>query len=156
LDDWRETAAGSLALVLLFDQVPRLLFRGTAQALATDAQALALARAMIDQAVDLSFRVDRRLFVYLPLEHSERLEDQRLSEFLIRTRVGRASYLAIAQHHLHIIERFGRFPHRNALLSRDSTAEELAFLAQLGADADADAEAGGGADGDDGDEGVDG
>jgi uncharacterized protein (DUF924 family) len=130
LEEWRYNTSGCLALILLLDQVPRNLFRGTARAFATDAQALALAHDMIDQALDLTCRVDRRLFIYLPLEHSEDLTDQRLSVFMIRTRVGRSSYLDFAERHLRLIERFGRFPHRNAALGRASTPDEVAFLAE--------------------------
>jgi uncharacterized protein (DUF924 family) len=128
LEDWRRTPAGCLALLLLFDQVPRNIFRGTAGAYATDPQALALAHHMIDHAHDLGFRADRRLFVYLPFEHAEDLEAQRLSVFLIRNRIGRPTLVAYAERHLRIIERFGRFPQRNTSLGRDSTPEELAFL----------------------------
>ncbi len=130
LEAWRQTPTGCLALLLLFDQVPRNIFRDTAAAFATDAQALALAHHMIDHAHDLGFRADRRLFVYLPFEHAETLEAQRLSLFLIRNRIGRPNLVSYAERHLRIIERFGRFPHRNAVLGRDSTPEELAFLAE--------------------------
>ena len=128
LDSWREAPAGCLALLLLFDQAPRHIFRNTADAFATDPLALALAHHMIDNAHDLGFRADRRLFVYLPFEHAECLEAQRLSLFLMRNRIGRPNLVAYAERHLRIIERFGRFPHRNAILNRTSTAEELAFL----------------------------
>jgi len=132
LDGWRETPAGYLALILLLDQAPRHLFRGTPRAFATDGAALVLAHEAIDRALDLGFRSDRRLFVYLPFEHSEALADQQASVFLIRTRIGRSGYLDYAERHLRIIERFGRFPHRNAILGRESTAEELAFLSEPG------------------------
>jgi uncharacterized protein (DUF924 family) len=129
LEGWRESPTGCLALLLLFDQAPRNIFRGSAAAFATDPLALALAHHMIDNAHDLGFRADRRLFVYLPFEHAENLEAQRLSLFLIRNRIGRPNLVTYAEHHLRIIERFGRFPHRNAVLGRASTPEELAFLA---------------------------
>lgn len=127
-EGWRDTPAGRLALILLFDQAPRNMFRGAPRAFATDDRALALAHEALDRADDLGCRADRRVFLYLPFEHSESLEDQRAAVFLFRTRLGDARYLDFAERHLRIIERFGRFPHRNGILGRDSTPEELEFL----------------------------
>jgi uncharacterized protein (DUF924 family) len=130
LDSWRESPGGALALILLLDRGPRHFFRGTGRAFATDEVARAVTHHMLDQAWDLQFRADRRLFTYLPLEHAESLAEQRLSVFLIRSRIGKANLVEVAERHLRIIERFGRFPQRNAILGRESTSEELAFLAQ--------------------------
>lgn len=116
-----------LARILVFDQFPRNMFRGTPQAFATDARALTLARAASAAARDLALPPDRRLFVYLPFEHSERMADQERSVALI-SGLGDAELTRYAERHREIIARFGRFPHRNAVLGRSSTPEEVAFL----------------------------
>lgn len=131
LDGWAESPSGLLALVILLDQVPRNIHRGTPQAFASDAKALALARLAVDRGLDAEFDEDGRLFLYLPLEHSESLADQERSVALFRA-LGHAEYLDYAIRHRDVIARFGRFPHRNAVLGRDSTAEELAFLEEPG------------------------
>lgn len=138
LDDWAGTPLGALALCLVLDQFPRNLFRGTARAFATDPKARAVARAAIDQGFDVDPGIDNdhRLFFYLPFEHSEDLEDQRRSVALQRDRMTGPdvdpSYVDYAQRHLAVIEQFGRFPHRNAILGRASTPEEEAHLAKHG------------------------
>lgn len=127
LDDWMGDATGALALVLLLDQIPRNAFRDSAHAWATDP----LARLMADRAIDAGF--DRatepalRMFFYLPFEHSEALADQHRSLALHRTLPGEDAD-EWARLHLQLIERFGRFPHRNAALGRTTTAEEQAYL----------------------------
>lgn len=131
LDGWAVTPHGLLALVILLDQVPRNMHRGSAATYATDLKALALARLGIDQGMDAGFDEDQKLFLYLPLEHSETLADQERSVALFRA-LGNADYLDYAIRHRDVIERFGRFPHRNAVLGRQSTAEELAFLDEPG------------------------
>jgi len=131
LDGWAVEPRGLLALVILFDQVPRNIFRGTARAFAGDARALALARLAVDRGFDQGMSVDERLFLYLPFEHAEDLADQERSVALFRA-LGDADYLDYALRHKDVIERFGRFPHRNAILGRPSTAAELAFLEQPG------------------------
>lgn len=128
LDGWVATPDGTLALLILLDQVPRNIHRGTPGAFATDAKALAIARHAVAVDLDLKFPVDRRVFFYLPFEHSEALADQRESERLTRERSGEAEAIRYAVRHREIIERFGRFPHRNAILGRESTPEELEFL----------------------------
>lgn len=128
LDGWAATSDGALALLILLDQVPRNIFRGTPRAFATDAKALAIANAAVAADHDLAQPVPRRVFFYLPFEHSERLDDQRTSERLVRQRSGEENAILYAVRHREIIERFGRFPHRNAILGRPSTAEELEFL----------------------------
>ena len=128
---WEEQPESALALVLLLDQVPRNIFRGTPRAYATDA----LAREVADRAMARGF--DRllppawRKFFYMPLHHSESVEDQRRSLDLLAAvpnDPARAENTRYARRYLDIIERFGRFPHRNACLGRLSTPEELAFL----------------------------
>jgi uncharacterized protein (DUF924 family) len=130
LDGWTMEAEGALALQILLDQVPRNAFRDSARMFATDAKARALADAALalghDQAIDPALR----LFFYLPFEHSENLADQQRAVALITPLGG--ELLRYALIHLEVIERFGRFPHRNAVLGRTSTPEELAFLAEGG------------------------
>ena len=131
LEGWRESAEGCLALCVLLDQAPRNVFRGTPRAFATDVAARAVARHAIERGFDLAFEdTDRRMFLYLPLEHSEELADQELCVALCRERIGDPEYLRYAERHREIIERFGRFPHRNAILGRPSTPEEIAFLTE--------------------------
>ena len=133
LDHWKDNADGALALCILFDQVPRNAFRGTARAFATDAQARAVARHSLALRFDRSHPSDdRRMFCYLPFEHSEDLEDQILAVRLLSERTADESAADYARQHLAIITKFGRFPHRNAILGRSSTAEELAFLKRPG------------------------
>lgn len=130
LDGWARSAEGALALLILLDQFPRNAFRGTARMYATDAQARAVARAAVDAGLDARIEPALRLFFCLPFAHSEDRGDQRLSVALNR-RLGRP-WLDHALGHQAIIERFGRFPHRNPLLGRRTTAAEQAFLDQGG------------------------
>lgn len=130
---WLATPATSLALVILLDQLPRNMFRGTARAFAADAHALAAARTALDRGHDLETPLIRRGFYYLPLEHSERLADQDEAVRLFRERADIGTNLKYAELHRDIIRRFGRFPHRNAILGRASTAEEIAYLDNGGA-----------------------
>jgi uncharacterized protein (DUF924 family) len=131
--DWEASAEGALALVLLLDQVPRNIFRETPRAFATDA----LARAAADRALARGF--DRivppawRLFFYMPFHHSEDLADQRRSLALSaslpqRNPDRRGSLRRYGRPYVEVIERFGRFPHRNRILGRQSTAEEIEFM----------------------------
>jgi uncharacterized protein (DUF924 family) len=132
LNDWREHPKACLALIILLDQVPRNVFRGTARAFATDPAARRLSHLAFERGYDAGFDTCERLFLYLPLEHSEDLADQRLSVEVTRHRIGDPEYIDYAEGHLRIIERFGRFPHRNAILGRVSTPEEVEFLKQPG------------------------
>jgi len=128
LADWQGEPKNCLALVILLDQFPRNMFRGTARAFAADAQARDAARTILDQGWDRAFSPDERMFAYLPFEHSESLEDQERS---LRLFEGNDNH-EWARRHWDIIRRFGRFPHRNALLGRTSTPEEADFLRQPG------------------------
>jgi uncharacterized protein (DUF924 family) len=120
-----------LALVLLLDQVPRNVFRGTPRAYASDAKARAVARVAIAAGFDAQLPPPQRAFLYLPFEHSELLEDQcacmALFEALPPEHLGPRTLAIVARHH-EIVARFGRFPHRNKVLGRVSTPEEEAFL----------------------------
>jgi uncharacterized protein (DUF924 family) len=131
-DDWRETPAGCVALCILLDQVPRNVFRGTAAAFASDPQARAVVRHALAQGYDRELPQAQKLFLYLPLEHSEDLADQELSVRLIGALDEVPEWLDYAIRHRDIIARFGRFPHRNAALGRVSTPEETVFLTQPG------------------------
>lgn len=132
LHGWRDSAEGCLALVLLLDQAPRNLFRDAARAFATDAAALELAYHAIARGFDRELPQGRRIFLYLPLEHSEDLADQETCVRLTAALDENPDWHDYAVQHRDIIARFGRFPHRNAALGRESTPEELAFLEQPG------------------------
>jgi uncharacterized protein (DUF924 family) len=134
-DDWAVTPRGALALVLLLDQLPRNLHRGSALAFAGDCKARSVARAAIAAHFDLGLTAFERMFLYLPFEHSEDPANQdesvRLFEAL-RPALGDDT-IGYAHDHRDVIRRFGRFPHRNAALGRTSTPEEEVYLAQPGA-----------------------
>lgn len=132
LDRWQETAEGSLALVLLLDQVPRNLYRNSTKAYAQDEKARAVTRHALALGQDLRVPPERRSFLYMPLEHSESLADQYLSVALFGALPNR-ELVKWAEAHLVLIERYGRFPHRNAVLGRRSTPAEDAYLAEDGA-----------------------
>lgn len=126
LAGWSHSAPGALALIILLDQFPRNSFRGTPRMYATDAAARTIADAAIAADHDQHLPKELRLFMYLPFGHSESLEDQERSVVLAQ-RLGQPD-LSHAEHHRDIIKRFGRFPHRNAILGRVSTQEEQAYL----------------------------
>jgi uncharacterized protein (DUF924 family) len=128
LDPWADTAEGSLALLILLDQFPRNAFRGTGHAFATDPLARAVARHAFEAGQDLQVEGDIRRFFYLPFQHSEDRADQDLQVRLFQTRMERKPDDRWAEHHQDIIARFGRFPHRNRALGRETTMEEQALL----------------------------
>jgi len=131
LDPWKNEARSCLALILVLDQFPRNMYRGDARMYATDGEALAAARHAVEHAFDRELLPFQRLFVYLPFEHSENLEDQRLSVELFRglaAEMGSDDLLMYSVRHMEIVERFGRFPHRNEILGRATTPEEAEFL----------------------------
>lgn len=127
-------ARGALAVILLLDQFTRNLFRDSARAFAGDAAALAIARDLVATGGDARLAPVERWFAYMPFEHSESMADQResLRLFGALAALGLAEPLAWAQKHFEVIERFGRYPHRNEVLGRNSTAEEIEFLRQPG------------------------
>jgi uncharacterized protein (DUF924 family) len=144
LDGWKATPRGRLALVILFDQFSRNMYRGTPRAFAYDAQALALATEGIAAGADAELRPIERVFMYLPFEHAEDLAAQdravALCEALQATVPSGdpdaklfAGYLDYARRHRDVIAKYGRFPHRNAILGRASTPDEQTYLAQPGA-----------------------
>ncbi len=135
LECWQDTPLAALALTVVLDQFPRNMFRGTAQAFASDALALETAQRMVADGFDRLLRPLERVFAYLPFEHAEDIDAQRRAlELFERLDPGLpgSSYLDYARRHHEIVARFGRFPHRNALLGRASTPEEVEFLKQPG------------------------
>jgi uncharacterized protein (DUF924 family) len=128
LETWKHDARGCLALVIVLDQFPRNMFRNTARAFEGDPRALAAARVIVARGWDKGYTEDERTFAYLPFEHSEALADQEESMRLFQGNPN----LEWARKHWEIIRRFGRFPHRNAALGRESTPEEIEFLKQPG------------------------
>lgn len=142
LGHWCDEPEGWLALILLLDQLPRMIHRGTPAAFAGDARALALTRQGLARRWERALVPIRQVFVYMPLEHAEDLACQELAvgrfgRLYRQAQAGErelfADFLDYAERHCQVIRRFGRFPHRNAILGRSSTVEESAFLAQPGA-----------------------
>jgi uncharacterized protein (DUF924 family) len=138
LDDWLVKAHGRLAFIILTDQMPRNIYRGSAQAYAWDTKALQAAKDGVAAQADRELGWDERSFFYMPFEHAENLLDQHLAVGLfalmrdespgeLRNQTGNS--LRFAQQHRDIILRFGRFPHRNAVLGRKSSAQEVDFVA---------------------------
>jgi len=126
-DGWTETAEGALALLILLDQFPRNLYRGSGHAFATDGKARAVARAAIERGFHLQVDPELRQFFLLPFEHSENLADQDFG-LAVATELADDEILKWVKIHRDIIVRFGRFPHRNPCLGRKTTPEEQAFL----------------------------
>jgi uncharacterized protein (DUF924 family) len=133
LQSWETSAEGALALVLLLDQVPRNIFRGTPRAYVTDPAARAAADRALERGFDQRVPPAWRIFFYMPFHHSEDIADQRRSAALFnalpRNPDRRGSLRRYGRPYLEVIERFGRFPHRNEILGRESTPAEIAFLA---------------------------
>lgn len=130
LAHWADEARSCLALVIALDQFPRNIYRGDARAFASDELARSVARVILERGWDKRMTQAEQLFAYLPFEHSESLEDQNLSCALMKD--FDAEQLRYAIRHREIIERFGRFPHRNDILGRKSTPAEIEFLKQPG------------------------
>ena len=132
LEDWKNGPRSCLALVLLLDQFPRNMFRGTARAFATDAKACELTRHAVSTGFDRELSPIMRMFLYLPLQHSENLNDQlesvRLTSELVSKDREYTKVLEHAEQHLETFRRFGRFPGRNQALGRQSTPNEVKFL----------------------------
>lgn len=131
LDDWMDTAEGAMALMILLDQFPRNVWRNTGHAFATDPLARHLALRALDAGRDQEVENDLRRFFYLPLQHAEDLALQERQVTLFQA-MDRPDDDRWAEHHHGVIARFGRFPHRNAALGRETTAEEAAFLEEDG------------------------
>jgi uncharacterized protein (DUF924 family) len=140
-DDWLSEAKGRLAYIIVLDQFSRNMFRGTARMFAFDSLALAAARQGLELGVDRQLGLDERSFFYMPFMHAEDLAAQDqcvdlfsglLAELPAELKESSASGVDFARRHRDIVKRFGRFPHRNALLGRTTTAEEAQFLTQPG------------------------
>jgi uncharacterized protein (DUF924 family) len=135
LESWKRAPDSCLALVILLDQFPRNMFRGSAKAFGADSLARDAARVILDNGWDKAMTPDERMFAYLPFEHSESLADQERCLALMKEIAlfpEAADLPKWAEAHLAIIRRFGRFPHRNAALGRATTPEEVEFLKQPG------------------------
>ncbi|MGV6801707.1 MAG: DUF924 family protein [bacterium] len=140
---WREAAAGrlatwsqsptaALALILVLDQFSRNIHRGTAEAFAQDHHALAIAKQAIAQGFDEKHSPEQQAFFYLPFMHQENIEEQKTCVALYNEKLPESENIRFAIDHCAIIQKFGRFPHRNKILQRDSTPEEITFLEQGG------------------------
>jgi uncharacterized protein (DUF924 family) len=127
LDHWQASAEGCLALIILIDQLPLNMFRGKAESFATEALSRDVARIAIQQGFDKKLSPEQQSFVYMPFMHSENLEDQDLSVQYF-SESGLEGNLRFAKHHREIVQKFGRFPHRNEILSRVSSEDELDYL----------------------------
>ncbi len=127
LESWGKTPEGSLALVIVLDQFPLNMFRGNAESFSTEAASRDVAAAAIDKKFDEALNDEQKAFLYLPFMHSESMEDQDRSVALFEA-AGLEDSLKWARHHRDIVGRFGRFPHRNAVLGRENSAEETAYL----------------------------
>ena len=134
LTHWTETARGGLALILILDQFPRNMFRTDPRAFATDPLAQQIAEQMLDAGLDRQLRLVERYFVYVPFMHSENRAHQQRSVMLFQQLAEERAYFdtPYVVRHQEVIDRFGRFPHRNTVLGRVSTPEELEFLKQFG------------------------
>ncbi|WP_218044990.1 DUF924 family protein [Kiloniella spongiae] len=132
LDHWADTAKGSLALCILLDQAPRNLFRNDSKTFSTDKKALEIAQKTVSKGWHKTLSQRERNFIFLPFEHSEDLAMQEKSLALYQDMDENPDWLTYAQKHEVIIRRFGRFPHRNQVLGRESTPEEIEFLQQPG------------------------
>ena len=141
LNDWADTPQRALALVLLTDQLPRNIYRDTAAAFASDAMARAVTVASLERGWDRLLAPIERVFLYIPLEHAESMADQaravelytRLFQEAPAAQLERyRNFLTFALRHRRVIERFGRFPHRNAIIGRESTPDEISFLQEPG------------------------
>ncbi len=128
LEHWKTSPEGCLALVIVLDQFPLNMFRGEAKSFSTEQQAVQASKYAIAQGYDQSIACERLAFLYMPLMHSENLVDQDLAVKLFE-QAGLEANLRFARHHRELIRRFGRFPHRNAILGRKSSREEVDYLA---------------------------
>ena len=129
--EWRADAVSRLAAIIVFDQFPRNMFRGSPLAFATDGLARREAKLALKEGADQMVHARQRAFFYLPFEHSETLEDQDKAVELF-SKIDNPDMLDYAERHRDVIRRFGRFPHRNVILGRTSTREEAVFLMQPG------------------------
>ena len=134
LDAWQETAEGALALIIILDQFPLNMFRAQVKSFETEKKAIAVALRAITSGFDKQLRNQKLRILLMPLTHSENLKDQELSfklckKYALRGQLASMMSLRFVKHHRNLIKEFGRFPHRNAILGRESTLEEIEYLA---------------------------
>lgn len=127
LDSWQHCAHGALALVIILDQFPLNMFRGLPQSFATEAISRDVARQAVSNGLDAQLSVEKKAFLYMPFMHSEDINDQEQSLTLFN-QPGLENNFRFAKHHHSIIQQFGRFPHRNKILGRESSEAELNYL----------------------------
>ncbi|MES9851338.1 MAG: DUF924 family protein [Candidatus Thiodiazotropha sp. L084R] len=127
LDEWLGSAHGCLALILILDQFPLNIFRGQPESFSTEQHSREVAHHAIDSGFDLSLRLDQRAFLYLPFMHSESMKDQDYSIALFE-KADMQDNLKWARHHREVVRRFGRFPHRNQILDRENSPDEIIYL----------------------------
>lgn len=132
LDAWREHGKGCLALAIILDQFPLNMFRNQAKSFSTERKAVEIAWHAVKHNLDQSLDKDQRIFLYMPFMHSEFMAEQDLSVKLYREN-NLDDNIKFAEHHRDIVKRFGRFPHRNVMLGRSSTEEEIIYLSSAGA-----------------------
>lgn len=128
LDHWQDSPEGALALVIVLDQFPLNMFRGKPESFCTERKAIEVTLNALKKGFDKQLSKDRLSFLFMPLMHSEKLEEQDLSVSLFR-RYGLTGNIKFAEHHRELVRKYGRFPHRNAILGRESTPAEVAYLA---------------------------
>lgn len=127
LDAWTNSAAGCLSLAIVLDQFPLNMFRGQAKSFSTEKKAIKITKAAISKGLDKDLTKQQKAFLYMPLMHSENLSDQNQAVTLF-ARAGLESNQRFAEHHQSLIQRFGRFPHRNMALGRESSEKEITYL----------------------------
>ncbi len=141
LDHWNESHQGLLASIICTDQFPRNIYRGHSRSFSYDAVALRFARQAVAMGFDRKVQLIKRVFIYMPFEHSEEISDQEQAVALMQSLVDQAAdeekeifagFLNFAIRHRDVVAEFGRFPHRNTILGRESTEQEIAFLEQPG------------------------
>lgn len=132
LEHWKEDALGALALTILFDQIPLNIYRNKPESFATEARAREVAAHAITKGLDKELTGEQKVFLYMPYMHSENLDDQETGIRLFET-AGLSENAKYARHHRDIVQKFGRFPHRNRILNRESTQAELQYLSSKGA-----------------------
>jgi uncharacterized protein (DUF924 family) len=127
LNDWKKSAEGCLALAIIFDQFPLNMFRGEVESFSTEAMAVKVSKLAIGKGFDQEIEKDKVAFLYMPLMHSENIDDQNLSVSLFE-KAGLEENAKFAKHHRGIVQQFGRFPHRNEILQRESSQSEIDYL----------------------------
>lgn len=132
LSEWQQQPLGALALVIILDQFPLNMFRGKAESFATESLSRQVAALAINEGLDSELTLKQKAFLYMPYMHSEEIEDQEQS-LILYNQAGLEYNYKFAQHHYDIVRQFGRFPHRNAILGRESSIEEINYMNSDGA-----------------------